>query len=1250
MFKRRPNRDTKRNNRERSRLQFAGYESLEDRRLLAGGLNASVNGSVVLLDLNGESVEIQADRSADAQNLAAFFSANNGDAQPISIQGQLFAGGHAVSGSFALTETSATGGIVITAANASVSLGDPTTGVDLTNADGAFVIVSSGVAGVLSAEDASDGDGLAVYGRPGLRFDSAAGLRYELNTTELEVDVTIPTPIGDVPILYESQDEVIQFAGPSEFWVDGPDGPALRVAGVFTLTEVDGGEGLDIAGEQVGVDVFAGGLRALTLGSAAAEFTLNGEGFNLVKDSFTVGDFRLSPLGRLLDPGEGTFGDDAIVVPVAPLGPMVIEEISLVLPELSFGPAGLRISTGLAAASATLTFPQTAEEPAEEPPEESTAPITLVATVLTGTFVLAGDTDPLGGGVSEFTASGAYSIGAESLEFTVPELLTAMAEDLTISFDPQADSGQELIKAESLMVEVPAVGLIGEIESSDGLPTNDPEHNPALLIRDDGFAFGVATLTVPGPFVIGPPDTAESPVTVTVVDPFVTLTDFSYSDAGGLEVGSLGVGAAEITVEPTNDTFFARGTELVAEITFDDAGRLDNLTFEAGELIAEFGPPDAHLVEITASGVEFTPTVAGSDDPDDPPLLAAESAQATITVGEFTATGAAGAFSIAGDGSIQGPETLFVSLNFTADEDSASKLNLPSFLPLKSLEGSLEWNDFANQPERFLIGVSAEVEGEIGTITVAGGVDRLVIDPFLLAEGKQPVIALDGFSVGASGPLFGGEVSATLIAGVVRLDVEGNILETGEAEADPDEVADSIFYAGIEGSFSFATIGGLGIRLGFSEQGLLQAYFQTFASSTPGVPAGILLDPNTGLALKDFRGGVTFNATDFPKVKVPSDLADPIFAPVATLSAQEWREQLRQTVANQALGGSRLFVQRDDEETEDIDELTAAIDELNERDGELLFDGVLATAFADNDYIVAEEDDPDPQPGHIQKLNGDGEDDDVTLWLVTYKGASYVVELKSNLTGDEFLDVSEALFTDDTSLQGELENNDGQVSQAIVDLFVAQGINLTTEATVEDISTDSATKWKIIDGTGDDQRTYFATVRGSIVAVTGGAGTFNDMENILRIEAGATLFSRNLSEEVFTADVDIIITTDGKFVINSVATVAQEVTFDLRLFGDVAPLADPENIDPLRLVMLANFPSQTSDLPPVAEIGGEATFEYLDENGDPVNLISGDPIAPSASTSKALGKPWSRTPPSCCSVSKMIPKPTRMSMRRRRWT
>ena len=175
---------------------------------------------------------------------------------------------------------------------------------------------------------------------------------------------------------------------------------------------------------------------------------------------------------------------------------------------------------------------------------------------------------------------------------------------------------------------------------------------------------------------------------------------------------------------------------------------------------------------------------------------------------------------------------------------------------------TINWPDITNNPADFVLTFSASVnlsQLKGAPLALSGSVTDIVIDVGKLVDLKFPIISIGGVTVSVSGNLFGGTISATLLAGIVRFDSEGyevdqNNLRIGSGTTAVGTVTGA-FYAGIRGSFSLGGLSGFKLSLGLSEFGPLTAYVAV------SLPTGILLEPTSGLTINNLRGGVDFNQT-----------------------------------------------------------------------------------------------------------------------------------------------------------------------------------------------------------------------------------------------------------------------------------------------------------------------------------------------------------------------------------------------------
>ncbi len=123
----------------------------------------------------------------------------------------------------------------------------------------------------------------------------------------------------------------------------------------------------------------------------------------------------------------------------------------------------------------------------------------------------------------------------------------------------------------------------------------------------------------------------------------------------------------------------------------------------------------------------------------------------------------------------------------------------------------------------------------------------------------MPITRIDSLGVTVKGSMFGGEIDAGIVGGILRLDADYNIIGVFD---DTTPVHQRVFYLGLQGGFSMAGMAGFTIRVGLSELGPLSAFINV------EIPGGILLEPITGLTINDFSAGVEFFKT-LPSIEDP---------------------------------------------------------------------------------------------------------------------------------------------------------------------------------------------------------------------------------------------------------------------------------------------------------------------------------------------------------------------------------------------
>ena len=180
--------------------------------------------------------------------------------------------------------------------------------------------------------------------------------------------------------------------------------------------------------------------------------------------------------------------------------------------------------------------------------------------------------------------------------------------------------------------------------------------------------------------------------------------------------------------------------------------------------------------------------------------------------------------------------------------------------------------------------------GGLAGVNITGAIQGIQIDPSLLAQGEFPIIGIRSIAVTVQGDLFGGQIDAGLVGGILDLDSGFNIIAPTDTTT---PVAHRVFYLGLEGGFTIDGMAGFQIQLGLSQLGPLDAFVSV------DVPGGILLDPDTGLTINNFAGGVEFYKT-LPSITDPMALNGPQFAVPTQLTAAQWLSSLQSQVAAQA--------------------------------------------------------------------------------------------------------------------------------------------------------------------------------------------------------------------------------------------------------------------------------------------------------------------------------------------------------------
>ncbi|HWS34529.1 MAG TPA: hypothetical protein VN408_17540, partial [Actinoplanes sp.] len=561
-----------------------------------------------------------------------------------------------------------------------------------------------------------------------------------------------------------------------------------------------------------------------------------------------------------------------------------------------------------------------------QPTAQTNSGITVDLIGLMGSFELAVDVFGLLGGAVDIGLTGKWSLQIASLDAQIPNVVRLQATGVRLSYDPKGAADQEIVRVNTATITFPSLGVTGSLRpwdpaASSNITANNTEALgagiiPGLVIYGNGFALGTAELAYGLPPVSGQPVDPANALATAAPDKKITFGGILELDDIRIGVSGLRVTFPSATSTDTAAGFTgviyiatggarlfpgkAFGATLLDRTTADDKrpdGSLDDEAFRIALTFTE-GRVDSFQLSIdtmeirlgtyvTLTARDFRLDTGATGDQ----IMAQFAAVgARVTIGSLSLAGEGRNFAITGSGSFKTLPGFGVFLSVGSATGDAFKW--PAFLPVRIDAIGIQWADIENHPEDFILTLSASVTGIQGLpgLQISGAVQGIRIQPSLLLEGKFPVIGIDSLGVTVKGTMFGGEVSGGLIGGILKLASDYSVIGTFDTTT---PVAQRVFYVGIEGTISIAGLAGFGIRIGLSELGPLQVYLSV------NVPGGILLEPNSGLSINDFAGGVEFFKT-LPSIDDPFALRSAAFQLPTVLSADQWLSQLQAQVARQA--------------------------------------------------------------------------------------------------------------------------------------------------------------------------------------------------------------------------------------------------------------------------------------------------------------------------------------------------------------
>ena len=142
----------------------------------------------------------------------------------------------------------------------------------------------------------------------------------------------------------------------------------------------------------------------------------------------------------------------------------------------------------------------------------------------------------------------------------------------------------------------------------------------------------------------------------------------------------------------------------------------------------------------------------------------------------------------------------------------------------------------------FVLSLSASVtgiKGIAGAHSSPGSIEGVKIDVGKLLEGKFPIIDIASIGVSVKGTIFGGELDAALIGGILKLDAGGRMIDPFDSIT---PVEDRVFFIGVEGGF---TMHGMSAGCRSASRSLSSA--RCTVQLGISLPTGVMLFPPLGL-------------------------------------------------------------------------------------------------------------------------------------------------------------------------------------------------------------------------------------------------------------------------------------------------------------------------------------------------------------------------------------------------------------------
>ena len=472
------------------------------------------------------------------------------------------------------------------------------------------------------------------------------------------------------------------------------------------------------------------------------------------------------------------------------LGPLSLAGPSIGLSNLSFSGGKLDVWVSLGVASASLAFGGA----------QSSSGISVALTNIVGSFEVQVNLAQLGSSfASAFSVPGAFSLSIGTFAATVPNVVDINASGIKISYDPNYNGAaalaanpntpehdgvphQQLLVIQSASITIPALGVNGTIQPTTG---SNGTVIPGLTVWDNGFTLGDASLSY-GSSYGGHPISLGGMVTFDSLT--VGITNFDVAFGTGVTFnGSIyfaSNGAHLFDGEPISaDLTSSTGGEAFRITLGFNNGRVNSFAFYVDTMVIKIGS----YVTFTGHQIYINTGATGSQ-----PVVSVGSIGAAVNAGPLALSGTVSNFEFLSNGTFEAlPRLRRLAVGGLGD-GLVDGMAVVAADPDQPDRHSVE-REHQHRSAELHAHLGASVTGIKGIpgVTISGSVQGAQINIGALIAGQNPLVGLTAISVSIQGNLFGGEIDAGLIGGILNVDAQGNNIPETDTTT---PVANRIFF------------------------------------------------------------------------------------------------------------------------------------------------------------------------------------------------------------------------------------------------------------------------------------------------------------------------------------------------------------------------------------------------------------------------------------------------------------------------